>query len=62
MLSRENVTREALSALEAQRAANVYIRRNSAVSRTLRRIPAPLFTAAGAAAMGLAWLVVTLFF
>ena len=42
---------------EARRVADGYIRRTKGPGRLLRRIPAPAFLAAGAGAVGLAWLI-----
>lgn len=50
----EGVTAEQVLA-EAQRVADGYIRRNAGPGRWLRKIPAPIYAAAGAAAATLVW-------
>ncbi len=42
---------------EARRAADSYIRRTKGAGRLFHRIPAPALLAAGAGAVGLAWLI-----
>ena len=52
--TREGVTAEQVLA-EAQQVADGYVRRNSGLGRRLRRIPPPVYAAAGAAAATAAW-------
>ncbi len=56
----EGVTPEQILA-EAQRVADGYIRRNTGPGRWLRRIPAPVYAAVGAAGATALWCL-TLFF
>lgn len=52
--NRQGVTAEQVLA-EAQRVADGYVRRNSNLGRRLHRIPAPVYTAAGALAATAVW-------
>lgn len=52
--TRDGVTAEQVLA-EAQRVADGYVRRNSVLGRRLRRVPAPIYVAAGALLSTIAW-------
>ena len=52
--NRQGVTAEQIVE-EAQRVADGFVRRNSGLGKKLRRIPAPVYAAAGAIAATAAW-------